>query len=144
MKEIVLRQFFEGHASASDLARDIVGTRDSSERFGFRSSANYAVLPMATEFTVEPAHLERVVAAVLARELTVEDLGTLCFVLEFSERFRWDADTPDGERVANAVFWLGTPEINYPLTERVLAKVGYYLATGEDTLTLADTQDELP
>lgn len=138
MKEIVLRYFFEGRATADELALDLVGTRDASEPAGFRSSANYAVLPMAAEFTVEPPHLLRLVDAALAGQLTPDDLGTICFVLEFSDRFGWDGDTPDGERVSDAVFWLGTPEVNYPLTPAVLAKIRHYVATGEDTLTPAD------
>ena len=138
MKEIVLRYFFEGHAAADELARDLVGTRDASEPPGFRSSANYAVLPMAAEFTVEPPHVVRLVDAALERALTAADLGTVCFVLEISDRFGWDADTPDGERVGDAVFWLGTPEVNYPLTPGVLAKIRHYLVAGENTLTPAD------
>jgi hypothetical protein len=138
MKEIVLRYFFEGHATADELALDLVGTRDGSEPPGFRSSANYAVLPMAAEFTVQPPHLLRLVDAALAGQLTPDDLGTICFVLEFSDRFGWDGDTPDGERVSDAVFWLGMPEVNYPLTPAVLAKIRHYVVTGVDTLTPAD------
>lgn len=42
--------------------------------------------------------------------------------------------------MADAVFWLGSPETNYPLTPAVLAKVRHYLLTSENTLTLADTR----
>jgi len=87
MREIVLRQFFEGHAAAAELARDVVGTRVADEP---------------------------------------------------PERWLWDTDTPDGERVAEALFWLGTPEISYPLTPPVPAKVRHYLLTGENTLGEAD------
>jgi len=139
MKEVVLRHFFEGHATADELARDIVNTHTPGDPPGVRSSANYRVEPMAQTFNVTPAHVGRLVQAVESRALSPEDLGTIVFCLEMSpERWLWDTDTEDGERVADALFWLGTPEINYPLAAPVLAKVRHYLLTGENTLTDAD------
>jgi hypothetical protein len=139
MREIVLRHFLEGHATATELARDVAGTRVTDERPGFRSSANYRVEPMARTFEITTAHVVRLADAVASGALSLEDLGTIVFCLEMApERWLWDADTPEGGRVSDALFWLGTPEINYPLTPAVLAKVRHYLLTGEATLGQAD------
>jgi hypothetical protein len=139
VKEVVLRHFFEGHASAAELARDLEGTRLAEEPPGFRSSANYRIEPMARTFEVRPEHVVRLVDAVLGGELSVSALGTLVFCMEAApERWRWDTDTPEGERIAGALFWLGTPEVNYPLTAAVLSKIRLYLLTGENTLSEAD------
>ena len=141
MKEIVLRYFFEGHATAQELARDVADARVAPEAPGFRSSANYRVLPMARTFAVTPDHIIRLVDAALAGELSLDDLGVIVFCLEaWPDRWEWDTDTPEGERVAEALFWLGTPEINYPLTSAVLGKIRHYLATGENTLSDADVR----
>lgn len=139
MKEIVLRQFFEGHASAAELAADIIGTRAVEEPPGFHSSANYRVVPMAQPFDVRPDHVVRLVDAVTDGRLPLADLDILVFCLEAApERWLWDTDTPEGERVAEALFWLGSPEVNYPLTPTVLGKVRHYLLTGEKTLSEDD------
>jgi hypothetical protein len=134
MREVVLRLFFEGHASAEEVARDLVGTRAEEESWSFRSSASYRVEPMSRDFEVAAEHVIRLVDGALAGALTEEDLGTLCFVLEFSDRFFWDVDARKGARVADAVFWLGTPQINYPLSPSVLTKIRHYLQSGENTL----------
>lgn len=134
MREVVLRLFFEGHATAAELARDLEGTRPEGEHWAFRASTNYRVEPMAVDFEIAPAHVVRVVDAALAGALTEDDLGTLCFALEFSSRFWWDADTPPGARVSEAIFWLGMPQVNYPLTADVLTRIRHYLETGENTL----------
>ncbi len=39
-------------------------------------------------------------------------------------------DAPDADRIPEALFWLGTPEVNEPLTPRFLARVRQYLLTG--------------
>jgi hypothetical protein len=139
MKEIVLRMFFEGAATATELAADVIGTRTLDEPRGFRSSSNYAVEPMARPFDVQPEHIVRLVDAVLTRTLTSQVLGDLAFCMEAApERWRWNVDEPEGERVSSALFWLGTPEVNYPLTDSVLRKIKTYLETGENTLSGSD------
>jgi hypothetical protein len=60
----------------------------------------------------------------------------VCFCLEASDTFTWDTDTEPGNRVADAVFWLGTSEINFPLTSEVLAKIKQYVLTGENLLEI--------
>ena len=82
------------------------------------------------------ADLERLVTALEGRDLSEEQAGIAAFLLEAGERFEWDTDTPDGSRVADVLFWLGVPQINYPLTQANLAAMSTYLRTGE--LMLAD------
>jgi hypothetical protein len=140
VKEIVLRHFFEGHGTVQDLAADAVGAFDRrTDSAGVVFSQLHAV-PMPTDFPVSTQHILKLLAAVQAGNLDFDALDAICFCLEASDHFTWDADTPDGERVANTLFWLGTPEINYPLTSSVLAKVHHYLRTGEDTFN----RDDLP
>jgi hypothetical protein len=93
---------------------------------------------MGSEFEVESRHLIRLVGAVADGTLALDLLGDLCFCMEVSDRFVWDMDTTEGERVGDAIFWLGTPEVNYPLTDTVLDKIRHYLSTGEDTLNEQD------
>ena len=141
MKEVVLRHFFEGQATALELDADVVGTlvREGPERGP--SVYRYRVLPMDREFELRSEHVIKLVDAAAAGELRIDHLEIVCSWLEGAfERFLRDADTTDGSRVADALFWLGNPEINYPLTPAVLAKVRHYLATGENTLTRADTK----
>jgi hypothetical protein len=126
--------FFEGQASARELAHDLVGTRTNTGPLLYRSSADHAIEPMAREFTVQAEHVADLVAAGIDGELTAEDLFVLSFCLQASDRFNWDADTVDGERVAEALFWLGAPEINWPLTQGVLARIHDYLVTGRNEL----------
>jgi hypothetical protein len=137
MKEVLLRMFFEAEATAAELSADLINTRSESEPQGFRSSANYSVEPMSRTFVVEPRHVLRLVDGLSEGGLTVEEIGTIVFCMEAApDRWLWDTDTPSGERVADALFWLGTPEVNYPLTHPVLLKIRHYLETGENTLSI--------
>lgn len=132
------QESMQGYATAMELAHDLIGTRSVSEPPGYRSSANYTVARMDREFAVRADHLVRLVDAVADGTLSLELLGDLCFCIEASDRFVWDTDTADGERVADAIFWLGTPEVNYPLTSVVLGKIRHYLVTGDNTLDKRD------
>ena len=145
MKEDVLRQFFEGHVTATDLARDLVSAVER-ERVppGAPGVSRVRITDMAEDFEVRPAHLVKIVDAALDGALGPDELEAIGFCLEASEHFVWDVDTPEGRRVADAAFWLDSPEINYPLTPAVLAKIRHYLVTGEDTLTRADARGKCP
>ena len=140
MRESLVRAFFEGTASPAELASDLVGTQVAAEPHGFRSSANYHIEPMHEEYSVRPEHLVRLVDSVLSGALSLAALHTLVFCIEASDRWRWDADTPDGARVADSLFWLGTPEINYPLSPMILHRIRVYLLTGHKQFTAADTR----
>ena len=136
MKEIVVRDFFDGLATARAVANELAVTRLAGEPRGFHSSGNYRVEPMATTFALASEHVVRLVDAVTSGDLSADALDTLVFCLEAQpDRWLWDTDTPAGVRVANTLLWLGSPEINYPLSASVLAKIRHYLLTGENTLS---------
>lgn len=139
MREVVLRFFFQGHATAEELARDVAGSVSREGPAGGPVVSRHHVEAMAADFELRPEHVVMLVDAVDSGELSLTDLDAICFCLEASDRFGWNGDTPEGERVADSLFWLGTPEINYPLTPSVLAKVRRYLLTGENSLTREDT-----
>ena len=138
MKEIVLQHFFEGHASAEDLAADAAGAFERHVDSAGTVFSRLNAIPMNHEFAVSAEHIVKLVDAVLGAGLSLDALDAICFCLEASDSFTWDTDTADGERVAESLFWLGTPEINYALTPSVLTKIRHYLVSGENTLTQAD------
>ena len=142
MKEHVVRRFFEGEYELADLEADYPGTVTTEGPPQGPFIRRFHVEPMSVEFQLEPAHVIKLIDGVLAGKLRVEILQTICEWLEAAafDHFVWDTDTPDGERLANGLFWLGTPEINYPLTREVLSKIRHYLQTGENLLTRADTK----
>lgn len=138
VKEIVLQHFFEGHAAVEELATDTVGAFDRHTDSAGTVFSRLNAVPMNHEFPVTSQHIIKLIDAVQAEFLTLDALDAICFCLEASDHFTWDTDTVDGERVANSLFWLGTPEVNYPLTASVLTKVRHYLETGEGTFTRDD------
>ena len=132
MREAVLLRFFRGEATAQDLTREVrsgVEQRDSAD--GFRVTRHH-VEDMPEDFQVEPRHLVALIDASLAGDLAAGDLEALAFLLEASDRFGWDNE---GERVADSLFWLASPEINFPLTTATLRRIRHYLLTGENRLT---------
>jgi hypothetical protein len=144
VKERVLQQFFEGQASVEDLAVDTVDafTRRTDSAGTIHSRLHSE--PSERELTVTAADVIKLVDAVLERALSLDALDAICFCLEASDSFAWDGDTIDGARVSNALFWLGTPEINYPLSPQVLFKIRHYLLTGERTFSNEDVRINSP
>ena len=142
MKEIVIRHFFEGHATAEELAADAVGAFDRHTDSAGAVFSRLHALPMTQDFPVTSQHLVQLVDAVTQGTLDLEALDAICFCLEASDHFTWDTDTLDGERVAEALFLLGTPEINYPLSPAILGKIRHYLLTGEETFTRQDLRSD--
>ena len=138
MKEIVIQHFFEEHATVEELAADAVGAFDRRSDSAGTVFSELRATPMNPHFLVETSHIIRLVDAVQAGKLDLDALDAICFCLEASDHFTWDTDTPDGERVANGLFWLGSPEVNYPLTPSVIGKIRHYLVTGEETFTRND------
>ncbi len=138
MKEIVLRHFFEGHATVEELAADVAGAFDRRAVSAGTVFSELHSVPMGGEFAIATHHVLKLVDAALAERLSLEALDAICFCLEASGSFAWDADTSDGARVANALFWLGTPEVNYTLTSAALGKVRHYILTGANTFTPVD------
>ena len=135
MRETVLEQFFEGHIAAEALASDVAGAFDRHVDSAGNVFSRLNAVRMAHEYPVTTQHIIMLVDAVVAGSLTLEALDAICFALEASDHFKWNVDNVDGERVAKNLFWLGTPEINYPLTDAVLAKVRHYLKTRQETFT---------
>lgn len=134
MKEIIVQHFFEGHATVEELAADVASAFDRQVDSAGTVFSRLNSVDMNHEFAVSTANIVKLVDAVLAGGLSLDELDTICFALEASDSFSWDSDTLDGERVAVSLFWLGTPEINYALTPAVLNKIRRYLVSGENTL----------
>ena len=134
MHEQLLADFLGGKAAAAQLGPALLEARLQPDSPNFRTSANYDVVPLQSTVAVGPSDIERLIAAVEAGQLSEEQVGIACFLLEGAvQRFRWDTDTADGERVAQVIFWLGMPAINFPLTPASLAAMRHYLRTGELT-----------
>lgn len=144
MKEIVIRHFFEGHATAAELAADAAGAFDRHTDSSGTVFSQLRATPMDRDFEVTPDHILSLVDAVLVRAVDLEALDAITFCVEASDKFAWDTDTESGDRVARALFLLGSPEINYPLTDVVLRKIRHLLLTGEDTFERADERARGP
>jgi hypothetical protein len=134
VREHILRAFFEGHATAEALAADAATSTSASGSRGGTTTVQHRIDPLDAEFEVEPWHLRRLVEAASRGEVTPAELAAVSFTLVASDHFTWNTDTANGQRVADAVFWLGSPEINYPLNSETLKKIEHYLVTGVDTL----------
>ncbi|MCA1592815.1 MAG: hypothetical protein LC754_09245 [Acidobacteria bacterium] len=120
MHEQTLRDFFDGAASAAELARDIEG---SVSRSGIVSKVS--IEDMTEVFTVSSAMAVRLCDAVLSGELPAADLQTIGFALLASDNFEWDGDTE--EVLANVLSDWSAPEINYPLTTDYVRKFRRWL-----------------
>lgn len=138
MKEIVIQHFFEGHATAEELEADAKGAFDRRTDSAGTVFSQLRAVTMNHDFPVTSRHIVKLVEAVQAQEVSLDALDAICFCIEASDHFTWDSDTTDGDRVAHSLFLLGTPEVNYPLTQSVLAKIHHYLLTGEERFTRDD------
>jgi hypothetical protein len=112
MHEEVLRRFFEGEASAAELAHDLEGALVSDNP----GLTRHPIVDMTQAFEVQPHHLVRVCDAALQGEIQVSLLEAIGFCLVSSDAFHWDGSAPEGGRVAAVVYDWSAPEINYPLT----------------------------
>lgn len=93
---------------------------------------------MKGEFEVRAEFLVRLCDDVLAGRIEPWKLQPIAFCLAASDTFWWDGETPNGGRVAEAVFDWSSPEINFALTSTTVARFRHRLLTGEDTFTRAD------
>jgi hypothetical protein len=144
--EDILREFFVGKVTAAQVARDVSGSVERHVTSEGTIISRVRIRDMAANFALTSRHLLMLLDAVASGELSVEALDAVCFCIEASQRFDWNADKPgsDGERVSEALFLLGSQEVNYPLTPTVLAKVRHYLLTGENTLDSTDKRPRGP
>jgi hypothetical protein len=108
MREIVLRDFFLGHATPAQLAGDVLG---STKRVG-PISLVVEIEDMEGEFTVTREMLVSLCDAVLSGHLPPQELSVIGFALVASESFVWDAEDIVGEVIHD---W-SCPEVNYSLT----------------------------
>lgn len=132
VNEQLLVDFLNRRATATELGAALVAARLEPDTPNYRTTGNYRVTPIREPVQITPAHMEELVRAVEAGALTEEQVGIAAFLMEAQpDRFIWDTDTPEGERVADVLFWLGNPSINYPLTQANLAAFRRYLRTGE-------------
>jgi hypothetical protein len=121
MREQILRQFFEGKSSATELAGDVSGsTRQSTPTVSITS-----VEDMDGDFRVTSDMGVRLCDAVLSGDLPAESLRTIGFALEASDRFHWDGD--EDEVLASVIADWSCPEINYPLTIENVARFRAWL-----------------
>jgi hypothetical protein len=139
MKEVVIQDFFAGRATAKELTAEAAGAVERHTDSGGTQHSRLRSIATSKELEVTPEHLLKLLDAVEAGELGLDVLDAVCFCVEASDSFSWDADeTEGGRRVAEALFLLGTPEINYPLTPVVLGKIRHLLLTGEETFGKED------
>ena len=125
MKEEILRQFFEGKATAEDLSADIAG---STRRVGGLVSYQ-TVEEMGGEFRVLRPHLLQVCEAVLSGKLAAQNLKEVGFCLLSSDHFVVDAD--EDELASEVIHDWSCPEVNYPLTLESVKRFKNWL-TGEE------------
>lgn len=134
MREIILRMFFTGSATAEELEHDMEGT----VRVRGPQTREVHVDPMTVDFDLRASHLVQLCDAVIAGAFDPRHLEAIGFALIGSDRFNWDAETADGARVAEVVNDWAAPEINYALTPATAAKFRHYLLTGERTFDRSD------
>lgn len=125
MREKVLRDFFRGTVSGTELARDVAGaTKQTSQVTSVTS-----VEDMDEEFVVTAEMAVRLCDAVLQGELPAHNLATIGFALMASDKFCWDSDTDDV--LTNVISDWSCPEINYPLTLDNVARFRAWLLRAE-------------
>jgi hypothetical protein len=80
---------------------------------------------MGEQFTATRPMLISLCDVVLAGSLPPQELRTIGFALEASDKFEWDGDVDD--LVASVVADWSCPEINYPLTLENIARFRAWL-----------------
>ena len=138
MNEATIRDFFEGITAATELDRAWAGAFVEEPSSDGTVVRRLRTVQLPQSYVVTPDHIAALVDAAKAATLSLRALDAICFSLEASDQFEWDTDTAEGERVAHALFWLGSPEVNYPLSTTVLEKIRRYVLTGQDTFTSDD------
>jgi hypothetical protein len=111
MHEEVLRRFFEGTVTATELARDLA----NSVRQTGPISSDVVIVNMQDDFPVLPEHAVKLCDAVLDRELPAPSLAAIGFALMASDKFYWDGT--GNEVLANVIADWSCPEIGDPLNE---------------------------
>lgn len=107
MKELTLARFFQGSATAAELAKDLAGAEKQLPEI----ETSVEIEDMPGDFHVTREMAIALCDAVLCGTLPPEHLATIAFALMASDRFEWDGDDVHGDVIAD---W-AAPEINYPL-----------------------------
>jgi hypothetical protein len=126
VREETLKRFFQGEATALDLAKDVAGSTKRLSSIADRVD----IEDMDTDFCVIRPMLVSLVDAVLAGSLPPDALATIGFALDASDKFIWDGDDAD-ELLANVIADWSCPEVNFPLTLENVAKFRARLAGDE-------------
>jgi hypothetical protein len=130
----ILKSFFLGQATAADLSRDLdviwEPCGSQSRRFVFED--------LEEDFKVHAEHLVRVCDAVLAGEIAPPKLEGVGAALFTSDRFTWDDEGAEAERITQTVSDWVDPEINFDLNLETTQKFRHRLLTGEHLFTPAD------
>jgi hypothetical protein len=132
MKEIILRMFLTGDATADELGADVRTQMLPSD------SPEFVVEKMAIDFELTTTHLVKLCDVTMHGQLDSLYLEPIGFALACSAHFSWNGDTEDGARVAEVVDNWASPETNYRLNATTAGKWRHYLLTGENTFTEAD------
>jgi len=142
MNEETIRAFFEGMLTARELNQTWAQAFAEEPRSDGTVVRRLRTEPLAESYPVTVMKVGSLIDAVLDGSLGLSALDAICFAMEASDKFEWNIDTDEGERVGRSLFWLGSPEVNYPLTPTVLSKIRNYVLTGADTLTRDDLTDK--
>jgi hypothetical protein len=131
MRTSVLGRFFAGQATTTDLRMDLVDARFATGR----DTVHHRIEDdLVQPVTVTAANLIALRDAVIAGELSPEDLETLAFAMIASDGlFIWDDDSERGW-VEETIHDWAVPEANYALRPETVEKFRSRLMTGENTL----------
>ena len=110
MREEILRRFFLGEVTGTELAKDIAGSEKRLDEIAIAVE----IEDMAGELAVTRRMLMALCDAVLSGSLPPDALGTIGFALMASDKFSWNTD--DDELVSDAIADWSAPEISFPLT----------------------------
>ena len=140
MREEILKRFFQGEITGTDLAKDVAGSAkevtdlESIPNLDIPGSkvgkyVSVEIEDMEEEFVVTRSMLLSLCDAVLSASLPTDALATIGFALEASDKFGWDADVD--ELVANVIADWSCPEVNYPLTIENMKRFRAWLTGAE-------------
>ncbi len=127
MREETLKRYFDDRASAEELKRDLVGSREKVSKMEYRLH----IVHMESDFEVKREHMLKLCDAFLTGELEAESLRIIGSALMMSDRFTWDGERD--EVISQVAFCWSAPQINYELTRETIAMFRQWLL-GEEPL----------
>jgi hypothetical protein len=139
MHERILRDFFLGHVDGGALSEDL---SDSIVQMGSNETGIGIIDLQDGEHNVTPEDLLKVCDSVLQGQVEPWKLEPIGFCLIASDYFCCQADSPSGSRAARVIAMWANPEINYPLTLKMVEKAKHLLLTGANTFTDAELSNQ--